>query len=136
MDINSILFQDEQLLWSGKGTPQRSLKTIRRYLLIFGFVLLFLGLAIYYGVTTEDSTIIIGIIVALIFCALCGYGFVYQIFLKPKKVLQKEYYLTNQRAIIYDTITYEYCYGFLMSFSEFRIDNYANGYGDVYMGKI
>ncbi len=72
----------------------------------------------------------------IVMIALLIFKIRYAICVRPKRVLQTEYYLTTQRAIVYDTVACDYYYGCLRGFSEFRIDNFNGRYGDVYMGKV
>ncbi len=137
MDINSILQFDEQFLWSGKGIPQKPTKEVLYHLGIIAFCCAVLWVVIRL-LKNGDGVfpLLIFIFIGFAMIALCIYKIRYAICIRPKRVLQTEYYLTTQRAIIYDTVACDYYYGNLRDFSEFRIDNFNGLYGDIYMGKI
>ena len=137
MDINSILQFDEQFLWSGKGTPQKPTKEVLYHLGIIAFCCVFLGVVIMLIKNVDGVLPLLPFLFAgIAMIALCIYKIRYAICVRPKRVLQTEYYLTTQRAIIYDNVACDYYYGNLRGFSEFRIDNFNGLYGDVYMGKV
>ena len=136
MDINSILQYDEQFLWSGKGTPQKPTKEVLHYLGIIAFCCVFLGVVIIVVKMEGILPMLPFFFAGIVMIALLIFKIRYAICVRPKRVLQTEYYLTTQRAIVYDNVACDYYYGNLRGFSEFRIDNFNGRYGDVYMGKV
>ena len=136
MDINSILQYDEQFLWSGKGTPQKPTKEVLYHLGIIAFCCVFLGVVIIVVKMEGILPMLPFFFAGIVIIALLIFKIRYAICVRPKRVLQTEYYLTTQRAIVYDTVACDYYYGCLRGFSEFRIDNFNGLYGDVYMGKV
>ena len=136
MDINSILQYDEQFLWSGKGTPQKPTKEVLYHLGIIAFCCVFLGVVIIVVKMEGILPMLPFFFAGIVMIALLIFKIRYAICVRPKRVLQTEYYLTTQRAIVYDTVACDYYYGCLRGFSEFRIDNFNGRYGDVYMGKV
>ena len=136
MDINSILQYDEQFLWSGKGTPQKPTKEVLYHLGIIAFCCVFLGVVIIVVKMEGILPMLPFFFAGIVIIALLIFKIRYAICVRPKRVLQTEYYLTTQRAIVYDNVACDYYYGNLRGFSEFRIDNFNGLYGDVYMGKV
>ena len=135
MNIESILMDGEEVLWQGKGVPNKTRKntlTFSIFIIIF-IVLLFV---IISSIGKNGNGLITGlvfIVVFLLFIAIFGYGIFYNCFIKNKKIQSEIYYLTNKRAIIYDSEAVEFSYGFLEKFEEICVDNQSGSFGDINM---
>jgi len=127
MNIESILLQNEYVLYQGTGVPKKGSKSIIGIL-----ILLLIGL-IPFLAGVKNLLIILPFFLVM---ALAVYMPIYNLFLKPRKVKGQIYYITNQRAIIYSSTNRKYKIGNLSKFDEFRVDNEKNNFGDVYMGIV
>lgn len=138
MEFDSYIGQDENILWQGKGVPSKSGKGIVAMLIIILFaVAVIMAVALSWNNGKNDTiTGIIFILIALVFVGLGGYTIIYNTFIKSKKVKSLMYCLTDKKAMIYDTESGVMKKGYLDKFAEFRVDNFKNNYGDVYMGIV
>ena len=142
-NFENVLMRDEIILYQGKPTPGKGSKSIGGILGILAFVAVWCGLLIWSvktgtgdGADGIDSEFIIMMLVGLGFGALAIYAFIYNVFIKKKRVADDIYCLTNLRALKYETTTQKLTYGFLLKYDQIEVQNFKDGFGDVYMGIV
>lgn len=132
MNIETVLLPDEEVLYRGSVSVNKSSKNIIGFILLIAFVtIVFL---IIGEVGLKDANIILMFIVALLFLGFAIYGLICNLFLKNKNIIGNQYFITTKRAIIYSVKKKEFKIGNLDRFDVFRVDNEKDKFGDVYMG--
>ena len=142
-DFNQILMANEKILYEGKPTPGKGHKGIAGILGLFAFVFIWCGILIWSVVTQTgdgengiDGTFIIMFLAGLLFGAVGVYAFIYNVILKKKRVADDIFCLTNMRALKYETTTQKLTSGYLIKYNQIEVQNFKDGFGDVYMGIV
>lgn len=134
MNIDSMLLPDEEILYKGVAVPGKGSKSL------LGIIIMIAVCLVPIIAISEFSQIGISMMIvmaiALLFIGIAVYAFIYNFILKNRKIKGQEYFITNQRAIIYSSKKNEFKIGYLNRFDEFRVDNEKDNFGDVYMGIV
>lgn len=139
MDIKNILLPNEQILYKGAAVPKKSSKNILGSVVILIYLISLLLALIdintfnFIGLIMQNVIIIV-IVCLILVVTICN--LIYTLFLKNNKINNQQYFITNQRAIIYSKKNTEYKIGYLNEFDDFVVNNEKNNIGDVYMKSI
>lgn len=134
LNIEDILLPGEDILYSGRAAINKGSKGTFGLIVITLFCLL-LFIAFREMNQVDGAMIIVGIFMLLII-GIAFYTLIYNFFLKKRKIMGQEYFITTQRAIIYSNKNEEFIIGYLKKFDEFRVDSEKDNFGDLYMGVV
>lgn len=126
MKIDDILLPNEKIILEKDAIAKKGGKRIFLIILLLGISILFFLLEYEKETKTIYFTPIFLIVISISI-------FIYDYFIKSKKIKGQKYFITNKRAIIYSSKTNDYKMGYLDNFVEFQVGNIKNNIGDVYM---
>lgn len=142
-DFNQVLMANEKILYEGKPVPGKGNKSLGGILAILAFVVIWCGLLIWMVATETgdgakgiDFSFIIMMLVGLGFGGIAIYALIYNVFIKRKAVADDIFCLTNMRALKYETKKQKLTYGYLIKYDQIEVQNFKDGFGDVYMGIV
>ena len=128
-DFNTVLTDNETIIYQGKPIPGKGKFNIKKTLSALLF-LIFIEIAI---LITQENIFdnLLFIIIILIFILALLQAMKYNTIIRNKIAKENLYCMTNFRVLQYNTKENKLYYGYLARFSIIEIFNENNGYGDV-----
>lgn len=139
-DFSKVLKENEKIIYECRPNPGKGGKSILGIIFIITFMTV---IQVVCAISSKagnsqlsGSDLLIIYLVTFLFDGASIYAFIYNVFLKKEKVSDDFYCITDKRILKYEQKDNKLVSGYIMNYQEIRVNNYKNGYGDLYMGIV